>query len=268
VAGAVTILAWQLGPFFVAVDIALVLALIGRRGAVDLWRGSPRAALVTAGVLGTALALYVIYGLATGLMHSTFRISPLGQGLNLGLQQLGPVLGDAVGTFGVLTIHVPLTARWIWWLLVLVLIAAALMVSTSRERRVLVATIVLALVFPVVFYAWSYRYTGFAMQGRYVLPLLCCVPLLAGELVRRHWDALTARRYVRLAPSTMLAVIACMQAYAWWYDAHIVGGGPGPLAFYTQATWSPPLGWVAWILIVASGMIALLACAGASLRSR
>jgi hypothetical protein len=106
------------------------------------------------------------------------------------------------------------------------------------------------------------------MQGRYVLPLLCCVPLLAGELLRRHWGKLASRRYVDLAPPAGLVLIAGMQAYAWWYDARIVAGNPGSIAFFRHATFNPPLGWVAWIVIVAGGVIALMTCAGASLRSR
>ncbi|MHB8689896.1 MAG: DUF2142 domain-containing protein [Solirubrobacteraceae bacterium] len=267
-AGAATILAWQLGPLFVAGDLALGLALIGRTGALELWRGSRRAALATAGVLGAAVALYVGYGLATGLMHSPFRLSSFGPGLHVGLQQLGPVFGDAVGTFGILTIHLPLAARWIWWLLVLSLIAGALWAGTRTERRVLIATVVLAVVFTVLFYAWSYRFTGFAMQGRYVLPLLCCVPLLAGEVLRRHWGAVGARRYAAFVPPAVLMLIACLQAYAWSYDARIVAGDPGSIGFFTHATFIPPLGWAAWSVVAAGGVVALLTCAGASLRGR
>ncbi len=45
---------------------------------------------------------------------------------------------------------------------------------------------VLALAFPVLFYAWVDRFTGFGLQGREVLPALMLIPLVAGEIISRH----------------------------------------------------------------------------------
>ena len=265
-AGAAVVLSWQLGPVFAGASLAIGLLLVGRRGALDLWRGARRAVLSAFGVLAVALALFVIYGLASGLLHSNFHISPIGLGLRLGWDQLGAVLKDAVGNFGILSIPLPMAVRWVWWLLALALIGGALWLGTNAERRLMAAVSVLALAFPVLLYAWSYRFTGFGMQGRYVLPILCGVPLLAGEIVRRHWDVVADSAVGRLVPAAVLTVVAIVQVYAWWYDASHVAGTPGKLRFYSGAGWSPPGGWVIWIIAALGGAAAMLVCAGAAMR--
>ncbi len=257
VSGAVAILAWQVGPLFVIADIALGIALLGRPGLRKV-RSASRPLRLSALGLGFATALYLSYGMSSGVFHSTFGISPIRQSLRQGFDQLGPVLQHAVGSFGSLNVPLPSAAYWLWWGMVLALVAAGLYVSGSRERWLLLAVTVLALVFPVLFYAWVYRFTGFGLQGRYVLPVLILVPLVAGEFIHQCVRARQPRRMWQSVLGAVIGIVAVFQGYAWWINARYSAGAPHTIRFYAHALWKPPLGWGLWIALALLGMLTLL----------
>jgi hypothetical protein len=215
--GAVAILSWELGPIFVVGDLALGAVMLGPSGIRELSRRHRRGRRRAATALIAATVLYVLYGLASGVTHSTFDISPIRQSLNAGLDQLIPVLRQSVGTFGGETIPLSTAACWVWWSLVLALIAGALWVGRWRDRALLVLVVVLGLGFPIILYAWSYRFTGFGLEGRYVLPALMLVPLYAGEVIHRSIRPPPDGRW-RAAAAAVVAVAGGFQAYAWWFD--------------------------------------------------
>lgn len=257
VSGALTVLSFQAGPAFLVADLAVVAALAGRRRWGELGRAHRRALLAVGATLLGALVLWFAYGRVSGAAHGHFAMTPLRASLLQGLDQLGPVLRDAIGNFGSLTVHLPGAARGLWWSLVVGMVGGALWLGTWRERVVMALVLVLALAFPVLAYAWVYRHSGFGLQGRQVLPVLALIPLTAGELIRRHRERL-ATAPASWALAIGIGGIALLQGYAWWYDASDVAGAPVTLRFYAHARWSPPLGWIPWILVAALGVIALL----------
>ena len=256
--GAGAILSWPLGLAFVIGDVALFAVLLGRRGLRQLRSGSSRQIRLSALALLAASVVSLIYSRLSGLGAAHFGISPIRRSLGAGLDQLSPVLHDAVGTFASLTVHLPPAAYWIWWLLVLALLAGAFWLGENGDRLVLAAVAVLALAFPVLFFAWFDRLTGFGLQGREVLPPLMLVPLVAGEIIFRHSSAIRQERSGQLALSGVIALIAGFQAYAWWFSARSAAGAPHTIRFYAHATWSPPLGWPPWIVVAGLGSVALL----------
>jgi hypothetical protein len=268
--GAVAILSWQLGPVFVTADVLLGVALLGRAGRRALREVGRRRAVSTALVLCAAAAAYVIYGIASGVAHAHFGIQPIRASLHGGRAQLGPVLRDSVGTFGSLTVHLPAGAYWVWWLLVLGILAAALKLGSSRERRLLTAVVVLALAFPVLFYAWVYRFSGNGLQGRYVLPELMLIPLMAGEVLQRHLDRYALRRWSALVFGAAVTVVAVFQLFAWWINASSAAGAPHTIGFFAHASWQPPLGWLPWVVmaVVAAGALFAFAVSQASALAR
>ena len=256
--GAVAILSWPLGPVFVTADLALFGVLVGRRGLRDLRGGSERQIRLSLLTLLAAGVLWLVYSRLADVAPATFSISPIGRSLTEGLDQLHPVLRDVVGTFGSRTVFLPSTAYWIWWLLVLVLLAGATWLGERRDRVVLAAVTGLALAFPVLFYAWVDRFTGFGLQGREVLPALTLIPLVAGELIARRVAQRSFRRSASLALSAAIALMAIFQAYAWWFNGRATAGAPGAIRFYAHAIWSPPLGWLPWTAMAVLGTAALL----------
>jgi hypothetical protein len=117
----------------------------------------------------------------------------------------------------------------------------------------------LALGFPVVFYAWVDRFTGFEVQGREVLPLLMLIPLVAGEVVHRRRMAIASSRAARVTLGCAVVGVGAFQAYAWWFNARAMAGTPHAIRFYAHAVWSPPGTWTPWIVIAALGAVALVA---------
>jgi hypothetical protein len=262
--GAVVVLSWQLGPVFAAADLALALALLSREQLAALLDRHRKQVLATGLALITAVALYFVYGISSGLSHASVSFRPVRANLQQGLDQLGPAIHDAVGLFGLLMIHLPTSMYWIWWLLILALCGAAMLISERRNRIVLALTVLVAAAFPIFFYAWVYRLTGFALQGRYVLPLLALPPMLAGELLGRSGRLRGRGRGPLLAAA--IAVMALLQLGAWWINARHWAGGRHALWFLGHPTWSPPLGWWPWTSMALVGTAALLGAATVQLR--
>lgn len=257
ISGVIAILAGPIGLEFVVVYLLALGALFGRSALRQFRATHERWALPMSGVLGGAAILALIYTRVAGF-STTFRISPLGHGLHEGINVLPGVLKGAVGIFGALTVFLPLSAYWIWWLVVLGLVAAAMWLGDRRDRVVVASVTLLALAFPLFFYAWSERFTGFPLQGREVLPVLQLIPLVAGEVVYRRRSTFAAGRLAQLALGAVLAGFAAFQGYAWWENARFVAGAPRTIRFYAHATWHPPGGWLPWLMLAALGTVVLL----------
>jgi Predicted membrane protein (DUF2142) len=257
--GAVAMVSWPLGLVFVVADLALFGALLGREGLRELSETSRRPLAVCISVLVAAGVLWLIYSRAAGLGAAHVGISPVWRSLHQGIDQLPHVLRDAVGTFGLLTVHLPLVADSIWWGAVVCLVAAALWLGGRRDRWITATVTLLALAFPVFFYAWFDRFTGFDVQGREVLPLLTLIPLVAGEVVHRRRAAIASRRAARLTLGGAAVGVGAFQAYAWWFNARAMAGAPHTIGFFDHAAWTPPGTWTPWVVIAGLGAVALAA---------
>jgi Predicted membrane protein (DUF2142) len=257
-AGATAILAGPIGLVFVIADLLLFAGLLGRR---QLYVLVPRRAarLSALSLLGAAL-LAVVYSRLAGF-SGTFEVSPLWLGLREGAHQLWLVLQGAVGNFASLTLPMPLGADWLWWILVIALLAGSLWLGSPRERLVVGSSAVLAFGFPVLFYAWVDRHTGFGLQGREVLPALMLIPLVAGEVIFRHHSAMAHARSTHVVLGGAIALVALFQGYAWWLSARVAAGAPHTIRFYAHATWRPPSGWAPWIAAAVVGTLTMLAFA-------
>lgn len=261
ISGAVGILAGPIGLEFVVLNLVALGGLLWRRGLRAVRGEAPRQWLrIAGGTLLAAAVIAVVYERIAGFAPS-FGISPLLGSLHQGIRQLPPVLHDAVGTFEYLNLHLPPTAYWIWWALVLCMVATAMVLGTRRERMFVGVVTLLGLAFPVLFYAWVDRFTGFGLQGREVLPALMLIPLLSGEIISRHRVVIAPRVWSRPLLVGTIALIAGFQAYAWWYDAGHAAGNPDTFDFWRHAGWIPPTGWLLWILCAALGTAAMLAFA-------
>jgi hypothetical protein len=259
ITGAVAMVSWPLGLVFVLADLGLFAALLGREGLRELMQTSRRPLAVCMSALAAAGVLWLIYSRAAGLGADKVGISPLWRSLDQGISQLPEVLRQAVGTFGLLTVHLPLGAYWIWWVAILALLAAALWLGGRRDRWITATVTLLALAFPVFFYAWFDRFTGFDVQGREVLPLLVLIPLVAGEVVHRRRAAIASHRAARLTLGGAVVGVGAFQAYAWWFNARAMAGGPHRIRFFDHAVWSPPGTWTPWIVLAGLGALAVAA---------
>ncbi len=258
VAGAVAALTGPIDVIFVVADLVVFAGVLGVPRLRELARA--RTARIATGVVAGALVLAYAYTRAAGFA-SNFGLAPFGKSLQHGLDQLPPVLGDAVGDFASQTVPLPGIVHWFWWLLAAGVIALALWLGDRRERTVVAVVTVLGLAFPILFWAWVDRYSGFGLQGREVLPELMLIPLVAGEVVARHRARLQRRAGWSLALAGTLAVVGGVQLYAWWLSARAASGSSAVPGFWSHAAWSPLLGWAPWLVLAALGAIALVSFA-------
>jgi hypothetical protein len=254
-----------LGPLWVALAVALGISLIGMR---EAWRTTRT---VRALLAGMAVLAAVVLNLAWEQAHGAdvdFALDSLQEGISVGVASLPAVLTEAIGAFGYLEVRLPSPAYFAWWGSALALVTLALVVGAARERRTLVAALVVTMVVPVALYAAVFRPTGFGVQGRYILPFAVAVPVLAGEIVFRHRERLKLLNSRRLL-AWFAAVAAAVHALAWYVNARRYATGvDGPLWFFGSEEWSPPLGWWPWALLAGLGATLLVIAGAVDLQSR
>ncbi len=259
--GVLTIVAYQTGPLSALAGLAIAVGLIGAIAGRELL-AARRRELARLGALFVAAGLaWAGYSILSGVAHSQFDASPFWASLQQGLDALRSVWEDAVGNFSSLTVPLPAPARWLWWSADAALVLGALMLGSRRERIVVAVTLALVLLYPVLFFAWVYRLSGYGLQGRQLLPILMLVPLLSGEVIHRNLRQTAFRPAARLVVPAALVGFAAFQAYAWWYNARVSAGVPHAGAFWVHAHWDPPLGWPVWIAVVGLGTLALITAA-------
>lgn len=260
-AAAVLALSRSLGPAFVVLIALVAVALVGRRRAWQVAREGGRWATMSAIVAAAAMAAGVGWELSRqprpplGSVDATL----VGRAVEA---TFGYVLRQQIGAFGWNEVPLPRPART-WWIASLVaLLVIAAGVARWRGRLVLVGAVAASVVVSVLVFV-AVDGTGFPMQGRYVLPFVVVVPLLAGELVARERGRLPSLRRLPLFP--VVTVGAAAAHFAGWVvnSRRAAVGVFGPLFFSGQSQWRPPLGWAPWLVVAATGSL-LLAAAGIS----
>lgn len=267
VSGAVAVVVWALGPLYVAIDLILLLCLVARRPARDLFR-SRRKALTRYGLApALAFGLYCAWSVAIGRTHGGPELSPLLPSPHEALHQLSLVWKQSVGVFGWGNLALPRAIYRGCLLGVVLLVAIAWRHGDRRDRLLLLAAVVMSVVLPVALYQWLLRPpSDQGVQGRYVLPVLMLVPLLAGDVLSRRASKLSPT-LTRLGPALGIALVSAIGFGALVYVARTEAGASG--AGFAHAGWSPPIGWDLWLLLVAVSAAAfVIAAVGAAAAGR
>jgi len=257
-AGAVLALSRSLGPFFLLAHAALLVLLLGPRQVFltlrsGRWWSAAALAAIVAGVAANA---------AWGLVVQPHP--PLDVGAVLGwiphsLGDLREVLRQDVGSFGWADVNMPKAAYAAWTALELVLVAAAFVVGSRRQRLVLAAVIGGCLAATVMIDAAVIHPTHFPMYGRYALPLLVAVPLVAGETVRANHVRVRAI-WARVLAGGVMTVAASVQLVGFYANARRYAvSNDGPVWFLGRSQWSPPGGWGPWVATAVLAALALVA---------
>ena len=197
------------------------------------------------------------------------RASDVRPGLEDGIHNLSFLAKQGVGVFGrVLDVPMPTPAYAVWAALVLGVVGLAGRVADRRERAVLAAIAASALAL-VLALAVAVRPTGWGEQTRHVLPALVVLPLVAGEVLRRHAGALAART-AALAVVLAAGLAAAVHLTAWYVNARAWSSGPRGPAFLTAGDgWLPPGSWLPWAgAIVLAGVALVLAALATSVTER
>ncbi|MGH2447346.1 MAG: DUF2142 domain-containing protein, partial [Chloroflexota bacterium] len=243
-------------PLWAALDGLLLVGLLGIRELRGRVVRSPRGAALAAAGVAVGAGLNRLYEHAYG-SHLYLTMHDFVQQLGPAVARLPDVVMEEVGVFGWLDTLLPPLFYRVWIGMVIALVIIALYLGTLRQRVMLILAICATIALPIVFSAVLTAATGFDVQGRDMLPFVVMLPLLAGEIVYRHRDAVPFK--ARVVGVTMLAeIVFAMQFVAWYLNGRrqSVGAG-GPLWYPPVAQWSPShLGWWPW-LVAALGAVVL-----------
>jgi hypothetical protein len=257
-AGLLLALSRTLGTAWVVMDSVVVLAIFGRHQLLAAARRVPRTAVLAGSAVFGGLLVNRLWEAAHGSHPST---SPQvgSRALDLASRHWGDLWFDAIARFGYLEVRPQLGLVILYALGVVLTFALAARLGSRRERRTLIALIVLVAVGLTYFSILIFARSGFALQGRDVMPAILLPAIIAGELVHRHRSAIAARWRALLIGTTAIAV-ALFQLYCFLSNSRRYAVGPaGWLTFLRHPQWSPPAGWVLWIAVATIGSAALAA---------
>jgi len=256
--GAVLALSRTTGPVWLVLLAFAVIGLTGARAALGFVRAGGRVAIGALAAIAVAIGSNLAWERAYG-PDATAGFANLRAVLDDAVGEWWRASSELIGKFSYLEFRLPPIAYVAWFAAGLALAALALRTGDRRERAALAAALAAALLLPMLMWVYVIRQTGFGLQGRHVLPLLVAVPLIAGDVLRAHAAEIgdRARRALLVGIPVTAAAVHLLAFY--WNGRRSAVGVDGPLLFFTDASWSPPLGWLPWLGAAALGAAALAA---------
>ena len=266
VSGAVLALSRSLGPVWIVLMAAIVVAYRGWRPCWAAVRDGRTYAIVAATAIAVTTASTVFWERA---FQPGIEIdgSYFWHEVSVTFGTLVAILRDLVGHFGWLDTPLPNAAHAVWAAMLAGLVGLAAALGDGRRRIVLAVLPALVVLVIVLVSAGLLRQNGFELQGRHVLAFAAAVPLLAADIVAERARGGRTKRAgrpeppLRLLPALAVPALA-VQAVAWYDNARRYAVGTnGPIWFAGHAKWSPPGTWSLWALVVILAVAAGVAAA-------
>jgi uncharacterized membrane protein len=171
--------------------------------------------------------------------------------------QLPQLVQESIGRFGWVDVRPPSAVNFVWFAAAIALVVTAVVLGDRRDRTVLVAILLVALVVSYITYARVFFPVGAGLQGRHVLPILAVVPVWSGVVVAERLRPPVLGITVRaVAVALPVVILAGLYLNAMRYA---IGLRPdaGLVWFVPEAEWSPPLGWYPWLVLSVAGAVLL-----------
>jgi Predicted membrane protein (DUF2142) len=247
----------SLGPMWVFFVLAALFLPPSRPLLRRLW-GYRVVRWWTLGIgVAVALSMAWILGMKTGNLvnqptplYGYSKLSAAFQYLN----QWGSIYPQGlIGVAGWFDVFMPNPVYWLWIGLTASMIVLAMVISGWADRFRFLLLIFGALVPIGVVQVAEVNQLGWIIGGRYVLPLLAGMPLLAAFILeRRLLLARHARTFVRLFCVVMLPAHLLLLVYAMrrWQNG-VDQAHPNPFT----GSWHPPTGSVAPIVLMLVGLL-------------
>jgi len=141
----------------------------------------------------------------------------------------------------------------VWFVAVACLVLTALRLGSRRERLVLVLVMAGGMVIPVVAEVATREQTGFAWQGRYILPIALGVVLMSGIIARQRFASIAdGRSWDRVARNIIVPLVGATHFLAWVsaLKRYSVGvSSEFPFGDYV-IRWIPPGGAWTWVFVM------------------
>ncbi|MBJ7609782.1 MAG: DUF2142 domain-containing protein [Candidatus Dormibacteraeota bacterium] len=257
VSGSVLAVSRTLTWVWIVIALATAAALGGRRVIQLVRHSGPRAWVALGAVVVGIAADQVWWQVIVGLPRSSHSLWSAWSQIGTSILTLPEWFHEEIGLLGWVELPVYPVVEAVWWITVVGLLAAALVLGTRRQRIVLSLLITGNIAFTVVIGAVLQVEAGLPMQARYVIPFNVIVVLLAGDIVRAN-----RARIGRAASAVAVAVAATVtvgQALTLWQNSQrFAVGVDGRFFFPTRAVWVPPFGWAPWLLVAGIGCASLV----------
>ncbi len=246
------------GPPWLLVALAMLLAPYRPRLFLALWHHRAARAW-SAGVAAAFLAAVVWTFVMKGTNFGDYR-SPQqfgkGQIAWLVADRWRGWLDEAVGVLAFLDARMPSWAYLIWESLAALVLIGAFIATRGIDRWRVVLASALAVLVPSALQASGANSTGFITQGRYVLPLLVGVVLIAVDVMERRVGAIHARSLTRvcvalLLPIQLLALLVTMMRYQQGIPTYPSVSQLNP----SKGSWHPVLGSWLPVLVEVAGLV-------------
>jgi Predicted membrane protein (DUF2142) len=246
----------SLGPMWVFFAALALLLPVPRQAIGRLWRLRLTRWLTGVVAAATVLSLLWIVVMKTGGIikpahpgnYSVF------QATLIYLDNWGnSYLDGMVGVAGWFDVFMPSPFYWLWIGLAGSLVVFAIVISGWADRWRFVAMFIGGVVMPGIMQVREANSVGFIIGGRYMLPLLVGMPLLAAFIVERSLiTARHARSFIRLFCVILLPIHLVLLVYAMVrWQRGTSGRSPNPLS----GTWHPPTGSITPLLLMVVGLV-------------
>jgi len=250
----------QLGPLWVAIIGASLAVLAGWAGVKRLAADrSVRAALAVCVAAGIAAMAWIVVvkpldSTNSGVAPLTIAQSDIQRAL---VGEVGLLFREWVGVFGWGDTRLPEAVYFVWAIVFAGFVLALLATSFRRIGLVVVALTIGTFVLPAAIQYPGVRDADLFWQGRYTLPLVVGVPLVAA------WGLARWPRPV-VAPGSLVVPLALVALFV----AHVVAfaqnlrrytvGSDGTVWFFTAERWTPPIASGILLLVYAAAIVAWL----------
>ncbi len=245
-----------LSPLWLAA-IVVVLTVAGNRD-VERLIIRDRRYLVTFGIVGLATVIAVVWILAvgglgvTGKPHDASLIAILR--VSFGKTEAA-TLRQIVGVFNWLDSPGPALSYLIWIGVSGMLLFTAFAGGKARELLALAGLVAFAFIAPVLLESLKANAAGFVWQGRYSIPIVAGIPILAGTIGAKSVPPGIERRLAAILVGCW--GLAQVLSFA-WAGRRVTVGYAGPLLYFLDPTWTGPVHPA--VLLVSYGVATALGC--------
>jgi hypothetical protein len=259
-AGCTLAITRSFGPFLLALVGLVWILYVGRQGTAAIIRTSTKQVV-------TALVLMVVAASANigwQIAVAPHLVVNLGSDIAVFWSSIGLFVTsarDQVGIFGWVDTVMPSWCYTLWVAMLLSLVFGAMAVTRGRICYALGLCLLLNILLPALFFAFIGNPAGGEFQGRWLLPFGIGLPILSAEVLASNQKALLLFGRRSIIGCVVIAV-AVVQFAGWWQNSRRYAvGSDGPVLFFPNAQWAPPLGWGPWIgvMFIAAALLASLA---------
>ena len=243
VAAVLVALVRQLGPLWLVLIVGTVAVLAGWQRLRTLLAARRLQIGLAIAALATAIQLVWLVAAKT-LDDSVTGAEPVRAGtediVRFEVGQAYIWFREYVGLFGWLDTRAPQITYFVWGAIGIALLLAGLHVARRRTAWVLIGLVLAVLVLPPALEYPSVEKANFFWQGRYGLPLIIGVPLVAAWAMSRARNRIELTRSPAVLLAGVLLGVAQFLAFAQALRRYTVGAD-GTTWFFTQPSWTPPV---------------------------